>query len=117
MCMIDVDESPELWSESEVKARKNHRCDTCLTQIAKGDKYLKHFSIFQGDQSDAKMCWQCYQDRKDFAAAHGGVLAHPDGFIEMLNDCIYEGDDDSDKNWRPMRDRILDARKAQAGKD
>ena len=106
MCVIDVDEYCEVWEESIVKARKPHRCSCCRAEIRPGEKYLKHWSIFQGDPQPGTLCLACNSDREIFAAAHQGVMAHPWGFDEMLCNCIADGDEESEKQWKPMLERI-----------
>ncbi len=107
MCMIDNGNVCEFWSEAEVTARKPHVCCCCSRTIAKGEKYVRHFSVFEGDCERQKVCGQCFQDRETFAAAHGGYKVQPSFLRSSLQECI--GEDDESDQWRPMLARI-DAR-------
>ena len=108
MCQIDLydDAVAEVWSETVVTARKPHRCDCCLSDILPREKYLKHWSLFDGEQTHGKLCRLCERDRLAFSQAHHGILSAPQGFQEMLEECITEGDEESEKNWSPMLQRI-----------
>jgi hypothetical protein len=113
MCYIDLDPCT-VWRESERKARKAHRCSCCCRTIEVGEKYIVHFSIFEGDKLSNKCCYECNGDRMTFATAHEGNLPTPDFFPQMLAECISEGDDDEDDpaaRWQPMLDRIEASRK------
>lgn len=108
MCYVDL-EPCEVWNERQRKARKSHRCECCRGTIAAGEMYFAHFSVFEGDATNAKMCLRCNTDRDLFAAAHDGKLPTPGGFYAMLRECISENDPDDDR-WRPMADRIRQSR-------
>ena len=101
MCAIDL-EPCEVWRETPRMARKDHVCSCCGADIKPGSTYTDHFSIFERAASQAKLCEPCRADRDAFAEAHGGMKPHPSCFVETLEDCIQDGDDDSEARWKPM---------------
>jgi len=114
MCVLDCDESPEVWLETERKARKEHICSSCCRVVDAGEKYLAHFSVYDGRSWIGKLCCDCVSDRAKFAEAHGGILCFPSELRNVLVDCIAEGDDESEM-WRSMLDRIKARGLAVAG--
>lgn len=114
MCELDFDDGEpcRVWREQRVgAARKPHRCDCCGRTISAGQTYVRHFSAFGGASSsgfamDEKICPECVEDREHFALEHGGVLLPPSAVTEYLVNCISEGDEESDRIWAPMLDRI-----------
>lgn len=109
MCMIEL-EPCEVWVEKTLRARKDHQCSACQGHIGKGQSYSTHFSVFEGDATYEKICAACFVDRKEFGAAHG-MLCTPGSFENFLRDCIADGDEESERKWKPMLER-LEARKA-----
>ena len=112
MCEIDMDSWCELWSERAVRARKAHICSECRRAIDPGETYVVHFSKFEGDVSYGKICGTCESDRDQFRTAHNGAMYAPPAFDECLEQCIAEGDEESDRVWAPMLARLRDRRKA-----
>ena len=108
MCMMDLDYC-EVWDERPVVARKPHYCDGCGGLIAAKAEYVRHFSKFEGSITTGKLCAECKADRQKFADAHEGMLCAPPAFRSMLNDCIAEGDQESEEMWKPML-AAMDAR-------
>lgn len=106
MCEYDDGEYCQVWNEQQRKARKEHKCSCCGRIIRAGEKYLVHFSVYDGDATSNKMCSECERDRDTFAKAHHGFLLAPYYFPEALSGCIADGDPGSDKRWRPMLDAI-----------
>lgn len=104
MCYIDL-EPAEVWSETERKARKPHKCSCCHGTIAAGQNYWTHFSVLDGDNTTEKICAACYTDREVFAYVHDGTLCTPGALPEMLQECIAEGDKDGSQ-WAEMLKRI-----------
>jgi len=106
MCFVDL-EPCSVWQEDHVKkSRKEHRCQCCRGVIAKGSSYVRHFSVFEGDPTSEKMCGECEADRGIFSEAHDSQLCVPSYFPHLLADCIADGDEESEKTWRPMLERI-----------
>ena len=112
MCELNFDETCDAWSEVERKARKEHRCSCCRGLIAVGDKYIAHWSVYEHETYTGKLCQTCRSDRQAFADAHEGTLVGPADFWVTLDQCITDGDPDSERQWRPMLDRIIAARKS-----
>ncbi len=103
MCVIELDPC-YMWSESERRARKAHRCSCCAGPIHPGERYLVHFSIFeQGDEPKSeKCCAWCRDARGAFSHAHDEMLPLPSYFPTLLRDCIADGDPASESQWKPM---------------
>jgi hypothetical protein len=98
----------ELWNETVVKkSRKQRKCGCCCRTIAVGEMYISHFSKFEGDVCKSALCFECMNDRNEFSKAHDGYIPHPDSFDHTLRECIAEGDEESEKQWQPMLDKIL----------
>ncbi len=101
MCSIDLDPC-EAWSETWRKARKTHECDSCSAVIQTSEKYIAHFSKFEGTCSYEKICAACDLSRVEFADHHGTGKPAPSYFHIILRECISDGDEDSDQKWAPM---------------
>lgn len=112
MCVLDLEQC-EVWVETGRTARKTHQCTACKGTISSGQRYYVHFSVLDKMPDYQKICSACYEDRKVFADAHEGVIPTPGGFAFVLQDCIYEGDEESEARWKPMLE-ALKARGAQA---
>lgn len=113
MCSIDL-EPCEVWDEREVRARKSHVCSSCDGPIRAGELYVRHFSIFEGSLCSGKICDACAKDIAEFADAHGSGGCQPGYFEQLLIDCIAEGDEESDRVWSPMLERLRARGKAAA---
>lgn len=105
MCDIDL-EPCDVWREEMRKARKPHRCSCCGGAVVIGDRYISHFSKFDGSITSENLCLSCDRDRDMFAAAHEHMSPTPSHFPQMLADCIHEGDPESMTKWAPMLARI-----------
>lgn len=90
MCYIDTDSYSEVWNEKEQKARKNHKCDCCNGPILKGEKYIRHFSIFDGQVTSEKCCESCQYDRSDFSKHHEHWTPSPGCTKELVHECLME---------------------------
>lgn len=97
MCNIDL-EPCSAWSESIITARKDHVCDCCGGAIAAGNKYMRHFSVFDGHVTHEKQCSSCTAIVRRFLADHG-QKGSPGSMRQLLEECIDYGDIDSRK-WR-----------------
>lgn len=110
MCELDL-EPCEVWSETPRRAAKEHVCGGCRQVIRKGDAYLSHFHVFEGEASTERLCFVCWWVRKLFARTHG--YAAPSALYELIQDCIADGED----AWRDemavikRRYRTSDARR------
>jgi hypothetical protein len=113
VCYIDL-EPCQVWTETQRKARKKHKCDCCGRVIKPGETYTRNFNKFDGVVSYSKGCAECIADRLTFAKAHSGQLFPPDSLKEMLEQCIYDDEDDGDDDgaytdplrWHKMLDAI-----------
>src|SRR5262245_59374190 len=108
MCVIDFDDG-ERWTifrQEQATARKPYQCNSCRRPIRKGERYLRHFSVIHGKSESEKMCCDCAYDMETFGAAHGVGGWMPSDFRHVLNECIAEGDEESEANWMPMYDRL-----------
>ena len=66
------DESVQMLSERNPKARKDHRCSECGRSIAKGETYRAETWLWEGDLDSAKVCSHCLQVRRWLSAACDG---------------------------------------------
>jgi len=109
MCSIEL-EPCEVWEVRSHRARKAHRCDCCQRTIQPGERYNATFSIFEGEVSYERACPECLRAQDQFAIAHHGeygpTISNPSYFPTMLDDCMMDGDDETDTRWRPMREAI-----------
>lgn len=62
MCMIDgCDERYEIYNGPRlVRARKEHRCDECYRQIAKGESYYSASGLGDGRFEQHYICAHCW---------------------------------------------------------
>lgn len=95
MCDVDNLERCEVWSEKPVLARKPRRCSNCRGPIMKGEAYLRHFDIFEGEPCTAALCYPCWLAREEFAEAHDQQLLHPLSVTEYIDECQAESE-----TWR-----------------
>lgn len=103
MCTYyDDGERCEVWRETQRLARIAHRCDCCGRTIAARTLYVRHFSVYESDSCDEKCCIECDAARRTFSAAHGNLEFVPSEFLHELYYCITEGDEESERLWRPM---------------
>ena len=109
MCTIEL-EPCEVWSRTAHTARKEYRCECCGAKITPGARYHRTFSVFDGQVDTSRNCVECEADMQAFGAAHDGVLSQPDYFVEMLRDCIDNGDEESERQWKPMLAAIIQRR-------
>lgn len=102
MCVIEFDPCA-VWEETQHRARKEYRCHCCRSRIEPGNLYR---TIFAVDEDRGviyeKSCAACGRDRDQFADEHDGQIPNPSSFQSVLNDCIQEGDRESETRWRPM---------------
>ncbi len=106
MCSIELD-AAEVFDETERTARTPKACDCCHGPIVPGQRYVKHFSKFEGDITSEYICKPCEKDRREFADAHGGSITGPSYFRDLLSECV---DDTEDDRWSEML-RGIEARK------
>lgn len=101
MCVIDL-EPCEFYRSSEVTARKPHRCSGCNRVIRIGERYIRVFGKFEGDVFNEHGCLECKADGELFAVAHENMNPGFSNLAEVLTECISDGDEDSERVWRPM---------------
>lgn len=106
MCEIQYDGWCDVWDEKDRTARKEHWCSCCNGLIWPGEKYVAHFSVYDGNANYEKCCSKCDIWRELFGSVpeHNGTPA-PSDFWSKLQDCIGEGDEDL--VWRIARFRIF----------
>lgn len=93
MCYIDVDSYSEVWNERVVTARKEHRCDCCQGIIVPGAKYIRHFSIFEGEITSEKLCVDCDGDRQEFSKRHEYWTPSPGATRGLVKECLHARED------------------------
>ena len=105
MCVIEL-EPCEVWEVRSHRARKAHCCQCCERTIQAGETYTATFSIFEGEVSYERGCSQCSAAQAVFAEAHEGTISNPSYFPTLLDDCMMDGDTETEARWRPMREAI-----------
>jgi hypothetical protein len=88
MCFY-VDESPQVWTEKVVKARKPHKCE-CGYVIQPGEKYWYGFGVLDGYSYTMRWCRRCLFDTARVIAG------------ELNEGCDWH--DSHPPNWDEMRD-------------
>lgn len=69
-CYCDYDtEGPSAFSESKVKARKNHKCSECGGAILVGETYQKTWGVWDSEVRTYKCCADCLE-MQAWAEAH-----------------------------------------------
>lgn len=64
-CECDDDyDAPEFYSETVVKARKQHRCTECFGPIYPGEQYMRRSGKWNGDVLDYPECHLCMELRE-----------------------------------------------------
>lgn len=101
MCYLDY-EPCAVWDVTTPRARKAHRCGCCGSPIAIGEQYTRVFTVTDGDAATGKSCAACWVDIQQFAVAHEGMTPFPTEMIQTLADCIADGDEESERQWKPM---------------
>ena len=109
MCSLDYDVC-DVWAEHERVARTPHRCSSCWRVIYVTERYVVHFSVYAGSAVSGKLCHQCKAIRASFSDAHEGMIPLPSALASTLEECIAEGDGESETRWRPMLNEIMEMR-------
>lgn len=114
MCEI-YDDGPSISASSSTwrQARKAHACFCCSKTIAIGDRYRYESWVSDGNPGSQKTCESCHYDINAFGEAHNYWPVSED-FIGRLEDCIADGDEESETKWKPMLARIQARRSAVA---
>lgn len=60
---------PSVFSKTERRAKKAHKCGECGRAIGLGEKYENVFGVWDGDASTFKTCQRCVAVR-EFVVAH-----------------------------------------------
>ena len=106
MCTIELDPC-SVWEDERPVARKPHTCDCCGAAIVVGERYLSHFSVYEGDPNRESGCAACDADITAFSDEHSGTRCAPWTLRELLHECLDNSDgDENDAKWREMLDRI-----------
>lgn len=112
MCEIGGDDHADAWEDRVLTARKVHVCDGCGSRIAPGEKYLRFWSVTDGNHCSEKGCAACWFTRQAFGEAHSFYVV-PSYLHDSLRDCI---DEDDDEGWRIALAALL-RRKRRAARE
>lgn len=82
-CYCDFDERPDVYAATTRKARTPHRCDECLSLIARGERYERASSLYEGSWSVMRTCCRCL-DVREYVQAHAPCFCWLHG--SMLDD-------------------------------
>lgn len=91
MCGCGDDEAPDIFRQTWVKAKKEHRCYECKKIISPGDDYEYIFGVWWGDASSYHTCEKCADLRDSlqalgFCSTIGDLLAdHKEYLQEYVN--------------------------------
>lgn len=98
-------EFPSCSSESNPKARKQHRCCECRGFIQPGEKYHVFKGIWEGEASTWKSCEDCQQLRNEI----GKNISDPEDYpaFGLLSEHV------SNNEFRPRFVAIMQKRGAQ----
>lgn len=111
MCYIEFDNECSVYRNEQRTARKEHRCSTCGATIAKGDRYLNLFAKSDGQVYSERQCTACMEIAERFSKAHHNQTPFPSGLWDFIDQCVDEGDADSER-WRIDLDAIAARRDA-----
>lgn len=114
MCSIGEGDGPDFCSSSTRTARKGHRCTACRRMILPGEKYVATAFAYEGVFKSEKSCTECDTAIEAFGDAHDGY-PFPSSLLAALQDCIEEGDEESDRLWRPVLGALMGRRAASKG--
>ena len=94
MCDCDYDQ-PDVFEQSDVKARKFHRCSECRGWIAPGETYRKSFGVWDGSAQSFKTCRDCIEFAGWAEDQNGDNICYGLGnMIHDIRDCLNEMGDD-----------------------
>jgi hypothetical protein len=63
------------------------------------------FYVFEGESDHECACLACATGIDAFVKEHGGGPI-PSGFARTLDECIADGDEESEKTWKPMLEAL-----------
>jgi hypothetical protein len=104
-CSVYDSESPELYFDKVVKARKEHKCCECREPIKKGDSYEYVKTLYDGYWDTYKTCIPCTRIRRDYCP-RGWIFEWIFEFLEeTIDECLgfrytedpADWDDDDDE--------------------
>lgn len=115
MCECDY-EMPEAFRQSDVKAKKFHRCDECRGWIAPGEKYRKSFGVWDGDARSYKTCFDCLDFVEWAEEQSGDDICYSFGnMIHDIGDCLHEMGDKKVRAEMSIRWRTVRAKRRAIG--
>lgn len=89
--------SADVYRETVHAARKAHRCDCCPVTITPGMRYVRHFSVYEGEAYSAARCLPC---RDMVRAVFDANDPDFELYIPELHDDVCELE--SDPETRPL---------------
>lgn len=87
MCDCDCGQ-PEVYEESERRARKPHRCCECRRIINPGELYMTAFGVWFGDAERYSWCSDCESLKDTFREATKGDCVC---FGQLYEECEESG--------------------------
>ncbi len=105
MCVVEL-EPCDVWRETERKARKEHRCGCCGRRILTGESYRAIFGVYEGEVFSGKYCGACREAAGEFSHAHEIGLPTPESLVELLQECVWDGEEEIERRWKPMLEQI-----------
>lgn len=89
---------PTVHRETERVARKGHACVCCPAPITRGDRYVEHFSVSDGDPYSAKLCLPC----RDLIHAIFDHMEDPDEGLDFADPAYEVRSLEDDEERRPL---------------
>jgi hypothetical protein len=59
MCVCIDNYASEMYARDVKRARKPYACEECGATIQRGEKYIRHFQIWEGDPGWWRTCRSC----------------------------------------------------------
>lgn len=111
MCDYDQDdyggEVCTLYINKWVRAaRKEHLCRSCGVTVKAGERYMRHFNLYDGEVTTEKVCFVCGDAIEEFGRLHSFVPGTPGDTPRILEECIENGDEVSRAKWAPILSTI-----------
>lgn len=102
MCMFEVDDVASVFVSSFPKAAKDHVCSVCETVIPRGEVYLRHKMLFDGEWSGSSTCKDCAAVWTYFLDVHSSAYG-PSDLGDMVEECIQGVLNEETRIWRVAR--------------
>lgn len=107
-------EGPEIYSDSEPRAKKQHRCEECRAPILVGERHYYYAGKWDGDFSSGRqhtLCLQACVYVRD--KIQGGECIPFGGLKEFMAEVNFSSDDRKNPKWARVRAMFSEIRKRE----